>query len=62
MFKKNKNKKRSLWDDEEDLYVRFDDEIDEVEMREVVEILSRAPQPWLRIAGKVLNGLGTAGT
>ena len=60
MFRK-KNK-RGLFDGEEDLYSRFDDEFDEVEMREMAEILSRAPQPWIATAGKILNGLGTAGT
>jgi hypothetical protein len=62
MFKK-KNNKRSLWDEEVEFEARaFEDEIDELDMRELVDILSRAPEPWLAAAGKVLNGLGTVGT
>ena len=38
------------------------DRYDEVSMRELQELIERNPQPWLKIAGKVLNGLGTAGT
>ncbi|KAH6909790.1 hypothetical protein BKA70DRAFT_1399683 [Coprinopsis sp. MPI-PUGE-AT-0042] len=61
MFKK-KNKKRSLWDEEELDARAFEDELDERDMHELVEILSRAPEPWIGAAGKILNGLGTAGT
>ena len=40
----------------------YGDELDEVSLRELEEILSRAPQPWIATAGKILNGIGTAGT
>jgi len=50
-----KSKKRSF-DFEDDLeYREFDDELSERELQELEE-------RWLRVAGKVLNGLGTAGT
>jgi len=53
MFKSNK--KRSFDFDEDLEYREFDDELSERELQELEE-------RWLRVAGKVLNGLGTAGT